>query len=107
MIRLRLFLSAPIRHWTETRYIPTIAGENLVNIRFVVTTPGNVTIKVYTLDGTFIEPLVNQVYYQPGIYWTSWDAHNLNKSLVASGVYLITTESPGGHQEFSKVAVIK
>ncbi len=83
------------------------SNEQLVKIRFVVTTPGNVTIKVYTLDGTFIEPLVNQVYYQPGIYWTSWDAHNKNGNLVASGVYLITTESPGGHQEFSKVAVIK
>jgi hypothetical protein len=83
------------------------SNEQLVNIRFIVTAPGNVTIKVYTLDGTFIEALVNKVSYQPGIYWTSWDAHNMNRNLVASGVYLITTESPGGHQEFSKVAVIK
>jgi hypothetical protein len=45
--------------------------------------------------------------YQPGIFWTQWDARNMNGNLVASGVYFITTESPGGHQEFSKVAVIK
>ncbi len=86
---------------------PTIANENSVNIRFIVTTPGNVTIKVYTLDGTFVMQLVNQYYSQPGIFWTNWNAHNMFGNLVASGVYLITTESPGGHQEFEKVAVIK
>jgi hypothetical protein len=42
-----------------------------------------------------------------GVYWTSWDATNMNGTLVASGVYLISTESPGPHQEFQKVAVIK
>lgn len=84
-----------------------VANEAVVNIRFVVTSPGNVDIKVYTLDGTYVKELVNQYYPQPGIYWTKWDATNRLGSLVASGVYLITTESPGGHQEFEKVAVIK
>lgn len=82
------------------------SNEKVVNIRFVVTQAGNVDIKVYTLNGTYVTELVNQ-YYSPGIYWTKWDAHNRFGSLVASGVYLITTESPGGHQEFEKVAVIK
>lgn len=82
-------------------------NEQVVNIRFVVSGPGKVNIKVYTLSGTFVRELVNQSYPQQGIYWTQWDARNMNGSLVASGVYLITTESPGGHQEFEKVAVIK
>ena len=82
-------------------------GEQLVNIRFVLTQPGNVTIKVYTLSGIFVKQLINQYYGQPGIYWTKWNAQNMYNNLVASGVYLITTESPGGHQEFEKVAVIK
>ncbi|HJT25653.1 MAG TPA: hypothetical protein VJ873_13845, partial [bacterium] len=82
-------------------------NEQVVNIRFVVAgNGGNVDIKVYTLNGTFVKELVNQ-NYSPGIYWTKWDAHNRNGNWVASGVYLITTESPGGHQEFEKVAVIK
>ena len=81
-------------------------NEQLVNIRFVVTSNGKVEIKVYSLNGTFVKELING-FFQTGIHWTSWDAHNMNGSLVASGVYLITTESPGGHQEFSKVAVIK
>lgn len=83
------------------------SNEQIVNIRFVVTSKGNVDIKVYTLDGTFVKELVNQSYSQPGIYWTKWDARNRIGNLVASGVYLVTTESPGGHQEFEKVAVIK
>lgn len=80
-------------------------NEQVVNIRFVVSDPGHVNIKVYNLAGTYITELVNNDY-SPGIFWTSWDAHNRFGSLVASGVYLITTESPG-HQEFSKIAVIK
>jgi len=81
-------------------------NEQSVNIRFVVTSPGNVTIKVYTLDGTFVKEVVNAFYPQAGIFWKNWDAHNMFGKLVASGVYLITTESPGD-KEFDKVAVIK
>jgi hypothetical protein len=88
------------------RPFSNLANEQKVNIRFVVSTQGNVNIKVYSLNGTFIKELVN-TSYAPGIHWTAWDAHNMNGSLVASGVYLISTESPGGHQEFQKVAVIK
>jgi hypothetical protein len=80
-------------------------NEQVVNIRFVVSNQGRVNIKVYNLAGTYITELVNNDF-SPGIFWTSWDAHNRFGSLVASGVYLITTESPG-HQEFSKIAVIK
>ncbi len=84
------------------------ANERVVNIRFIVspTSGGNVQIKVYSLSGQFIKELVNQSYPE-GIFWTQWDATNMNGRLVASGVYLITTQSPGGHQEFEKVAVIK
>jgi hypothetical protein len=80
-------------------------NEQVVNIRFVVTNPGNVNIKVYTLNGTFVKELVN-TSYGIGVYWTSWDAHNMNGNLVASGVYLVTT-AMNGHQEIQKIAVIK
>jgi hypothetical protein len=88
------------------------ANEQLVHIRFVVTTAGNVNIKVYTLSGTFVKELVNQyfdigVYGIGGNYPLSWDGKNSKGNLVASGVYLITTEMAGGHQEFRKIAVIK
>jgi hypothetical protein len=89
------------------------SNEQKVNIRFVVTEPGRVNIKVYSLNGTFVKELVNSdfatgVYGLPGsTYPLSWDARNMNGTLVASGVYLISTEMAGGHQEFQKVAVIK
>ncbi len=83
-----------------------------VHIRFVVTTPGNVNIKVYALNGTFIKELVNR-WFTSGVYGTPdspypliWDARNMNGTLVASGVYLITVEV-NGHQEIDKIAVIK
>ncbi len=88
-------------------------NEQKVNIRFVVTQPGKVNIKVFSLNGTFVKELVNNdfatgVYGLPGsTYPLSWDARNMNGTLVASGVYLISTEMAGGHQEFQKVAVIK
>ena len=89
------------------------ANEQNVNIRFVVTQQGKVNIKVYSLNGTFVRELVNRDFV-PGVYGLpnstyplSWDARNMNGALVASGVYLISTEMAGGHQEFQKVAVIK
>jgi hypothetical protein len=88
-------------------------NEQKVNIRFVVTEPGKVNIKVFTLNGTFVKELVNRDF-PTGVYGLadstyplSWDARNMNGTLVASGVYLISTEMAGGHQEFQKVAVIK
>jgi hypothetical protein len=87
-------------------------NEQVVDIRFVVTNPGNVQIKVYSLSGTFIKQLVNQ-YFGIGIFGgpgdpfpIKWDGTNTNGNLVASGVYLITTEM-NGLQEIDKIAVIK
>ena len=86
-------------------------NEQVVDIRFVVTNPGNVQIKVYSLSGTFIKQLVNQhfevgVYGIGGNYPLQWDGRNAAGNLVASGVYLITTEM-NGLQEIDKIAVIK
>ena len=86
---------------------------HVVNLRLAVTKAGMVTIKVYSLTGVFIKQLFHQsmavgVYYKdhhlyPGL---SWDGKNMNGSLMADGVYLITTEM-SDHQEIDKVAVIK
>jgi hypothetical protein len=88
------------------------SNEQIVHIRFVVQNAGNVNIKVYTLNGTFVRELVNQAF-NAGVYGLKgsaleliWDGRNMNGTLVASGVYLITTEM-NGKQEIDKVAVIK
>jgi hypothetical protein len=89
------------------------ANERVVNIRFVVTNPGKVEIKVYSISGTYIKTIFENenvpvgVWGLPGsTYPVSWDARNMNNALVASGVYLVTVEM-NGHQEIDKVAVIK
>jgi hypothetical protein len=88
-------------------------SQQVVDIRFVVTTAGNVQIKVYSLSGTFIKQLVNQ-QFQVGVWGglgdpfpLQWDGRNTNGDYVASGVYLITTEMAGGFQQIDKIAVIK
>jgi hypothetical protein len=85
-------------------------ANNVVHLRVAMTDSGMVTIKVYNLAGTFIKELFHQslgvgVYYKT-ISGLQWDGTNMNGTLVASGVYLITTEMPN-HQEIDKVAVIK
>lgn len=88
------------------------SNEQVVHVRFVVTAPTNVQIKVYTLSGVFVKQLVNQSF-GTGIYGIAsssyplvWDGHNASGDLVASGVYLITTEM-NGLQTIDKIAVIK
>jgi hypothetical protein len=88
------------------------SNPQVVDIRFVVTNPGNVQIKVYSLSGTFIKQLVNQSF-GVGVFGgvsdpfpVQWDGRNASGELVASGVYLITTEM-SGFQTIDKIAVIK
>lgn len=87
------------------------SNEQQVHIRFVVTNPSNVTIKVYSISGVFIKQLVSQ-YFNVGVYGVGgnyplqWDGRNANGDLVASGVYMITTEM-NGLQDIEKIAVIK
>lgn len=87
------------------------ANEQIVHFRIAVSSAGQIVIRVYNLSGTFIKELVRK-NYNVGIYSgnsepdLTWDGRNMNGSLVASGVYLITTEMPN-HQEVDKIAVIK
>lgn len=80
-------------------------AERRVNLRFVVTRPGSVSIRVYTLSGTPVKRLVAGNYPE-GIHWTSWDGRNESGDTVASGVYLVTTVSDQ-HREVQKIAVVK
>ncbi len=79
--------------------------EKTVNIRFVVTQEGRVTLKVYSLSGVYVKQLVDARYGQ-GIHWTSWDGKNDRGEWVASGVYLITTFMEN-RREVQKIAVVK
>jgi fibronectin type 3 domain-containing protein len=76
-----------------------------VGIRFIVTDPGRVVMRVYTLSGVFIKQLINQ-NYGTGIHWIQWNGTNQSGQLVASGVYLIMTQM-ANYQSINKIAVIK
>ena len=80
-------------------------NERSVNIRFVVTEDGRVSIKVYALSGVFVKQLVDDTFTK-GIHWSKWDGTNRDGQRVASGVYLITTTMPN-RREVQKIAVIK
>jgi hypothetical protein len=79
--------------------------EREVNLRMIVTEPGRVTIKIYSLSGTFVKSLVDRVY-GAGVHWEKWDGTNRDGRRVASGVYLVITEMPN-KREAAKIAVVK
>jgi hypothetical protein len=81
-------------------------NEQKVLVQYVVTEPGRVTIKVYSLAGTFVKQLLDDDRVT-GLYRDLyWDGTNMNGQLVASGVYLVTTKM-SNRQEVAKIAVIK
>ncbi len=80
-------------------------AERSVNVRFVVTRPGRVSIKVYSIAGVLVRDLLSGDY-DKGVHWTSWDGTNRLGQTVASGVYLVTSTLPD-QQETCKIAVIK
>lgn len=80
-------------------------AERSVNIRFVVTESGHVTLKVYSISGVLVKNLVSDQFGK-GVHWTQWDATNGDGQRVASGVYLVITQMPHC-REVAKVAVVK
>ncbi|MCX5784066.1 MAG: lectin like domain-containing protein [Elusimicrobia bacterium] len=74
-------------------------------IAVTVFSGGNVTIKVYTLNGGFVKT----VYSGPqniGSFNYSWDGKNENGAVVASGLYLVHIKGPNTDKT-EKVVVIK
>ena len=87
-------------------------GETL-KLNYVLTQSGNVKLRVYTLSGAFVTELINtniagaisgqNPYYSADLYW---DGRNKAGEKVASGVYLLTLETPGA-RVIEKVAVVR
>jgi hypothetical protein len=73
---------------------------------------GNFWIKVYTLNGEYVNTLMPATRSQgsPSVPWLSaqvlWDGRNASGQTVASGVYLIHLEA-SGYRADARVAVIK
>lgn len=74
-------------------------------VRYDVQSAGHVSVRLYTLNGTFIETLFdNDVPAGKGA--VDWDGHNFAGSVVASGIYLVHISGPG-LSKTAKIAVVK
>ena len=86
-------------------------GEQLP-VQYAIQQAGHVWVKVFTLNGEYVatifdEDVPNASAEQPFLSARkTWDGHNADGQLVASGVYLIHLEAPGYRQN-ARVAVIK
>ncbi len=79
-------------------------GEH-ATIRWDVQSAGHLRMRLYTLNGTFIETLMDQDV-SAGKGAVDWLGRNFAGSNVASGIYLLRIEGPGVDKTI-KVAVVK
>jgi hypothetical protein len=78
------------------------------NIKFALANEGYVTIKIYDVTGKEIAILINNKYYDIGIYSIKFDAKDIN---LSSGVYLykldLTQNNKNIYSEIKKMVLIK
>jgi Zn-dependent metalloprotease len=74
-------------------------------VKYSTLAPGRITIKLYTVTGTYISTLLD-ADMPAGRGSLDWDGRNVSGSVVASGVYLLRIEAPGIHKT-QKIAIIK
>ena len=74
-------------------------------IKYATIEAGHVTIKLYTVTGTFIATLVDEDM-PAGRGTLDWGGRNVTGSVVSSGIYLLRIDAPGIHKT-QKIAIIK
>lgn len=79
-------------------------GERM-RLNYVLSSAGQVTITVFTLDGDVVQVL-QRGRQNPGDYTVNWDGRNRAGNAVARGVYFIRIVAPG-IDEIRKVMVVK
>lgn len=97
-------LSAGAAEATAYNNIITAAGGSAI-IKYAVTSPGSLSIKVYTQSGS----LVKTVFDGPvpaGKGTVDWDGTNSSGGKAASGIYFVKTKGPG-LDRVVKVAVVR
>lgn len=76
------------------------------DIGVTVFAPGNVTVKVYTVNGGFVRTIGNEPQTNGVIKHYFWDGRTAGGSIVASGLYLVHVKGPGT-DKIEKVVVIR
>ncbi len=80
-------------------------GSGWTTIWYKIDKPGNVILKLYTIDGKLVNTLVDE-YKTTGEYFALWTGRNSEGKYVASGIYLIHLEAPG-ISTTKKICVVK
>ena len=81
-----------------------VRGEK-ATVKYAVSAPGRLSIKLYTVTGTHVYTLFDDVV-PAGKGSVDWDGRNLAGSVVASGVYVVRAMGPG-LDKTQKIAIIK
>ncbi len=74
-------------------------------VKYAVTSPGRVVIKLFTNTGIYVATLLDQDM-PAGKGSVDWDGRNVNGSGVASGIYVVSIEAPG-IRKTQKIAIVK
>ena len=78
----------------------------VTTIRYYLRKSGSVSIKIYTLQGRLVRPLINE-QRDAGTYQdVSWNGRNESEELVAPGIYLVHIEAPN-FSSSKKIAVLR
>jgi len=69
----------------KVRHFPNPCYE-IVDIRYIISQPGNVSLKIYNVSGELVRDLVNGIS-QTGKYNVRWDGKNERGERVSPGIY--------------------
>jgi flagellar hook assembly protein FlgD len=87
-------------------YNNVLTGNNTTaRIRYDVQSPGDLTIKIYTVVGTLVRTVFDGTVLA-GKGTVGWDGTNENGDKVASGIYYVRAEG-AGLDKVDKIAVVR
>ncbi len=79
-----------------------------VKFRFSLSSPGNITIKVYDVSNRLVATVINNDQMEANEELSvPWNGKNDNGQIVANGVYFYIIESSSGERGVGKVAVLR
>lgn len=97
-------MSQPINDFQLEQNFPNPFNPE-TTIRFKVAQAGNLTIRIYNLQGQIVKTLIN-ANYLPGTYQVLWDGKNENAEFVASSLYFYEMKI-GNYQAIRRLILLK
>lgn len=77
-------------------------------IRYSLSKPGDVTIKIFDVSNTLVRKLLDHASRSSGTeYSEAWNGRNDNGRIVSNGVYFFVIESSSGERAIGKAVVLR